>query len=426
MQGDHLSACLPIEVRDSVAQWLRPAEFLAQRAAAEASAQAALVASEGGEAGDATAAEGKAGDGAATPADGAPSDGAAVDAAAGADGEAGAEGEAGADAASAPLPSVLLGEPVFLDDDEVAGTAADDAAAAEADGAGAGGAGEGEDEDAAPPEPKSIMPRRMFRAFGTAKSCEAATRSAERMATIFTLVDEMHRQHHAAAAREKGQAVVDLSDATDLSTLVGDQRVAALAALAACTTAPMPYLWEAIYPQDAKGLPRYNPGGKYIVRLHVAGAWRAVVVDDRVPVDAAGAPLLLTSSDPTELWPLLLTKALYVASQEVSDQNDILATMRALLGTLPLDTSLPLAPVGDGDAAADPDEEFFLERGADGAPLPDEAWDRLMQIGEHLTVVYDDSSDEEGSDSDGGDVDGKAAEGEEDERLEGLRRQPAA
>ena len=34
------------------------------------------------------------------------------------------------------------------------------------------------------------------------------------------------------------------------------------------------YLWESIYPKGEDGLPKYNPGGRYAVRLFVNGAWR--------------------------------------------------------------------------------------------------------------------------------------------------------
>ena len=40
-----------------------------------------------------------------------------------------------------------------------------------------------------------------------------------------------------------------------------------------------------IYPQDANGIPIYNPAGKYIVKLWLNGVARSVMVDDRLPVD---------------------------------------------------------------------------------------------------------------------------------------------
>ncbi len=50
--------------------------------------------------------------------------------------------------------------------------------------------------------------------------------------------------------------------------------------------------------------------GRYLVRCFVADCWRAVAVDDRLPVDALGRPLLVGAL-PLQLWPLLLTKAIF-------------------------------------------------------------------------------------------------------------------
>eukprot|EP00741_Cyanophora_paradoxa_P024818 tig00000310_g23960.t1 len=65
-----------------------------------------------------------------------------------------------------------------------------------------------------------------------------------------------------------------------------------------------------IYPKGEDGLPRYNPGGKYIVKLHYFGEWRAVAVDDKMPVGPDGSPVLPQSVVRHELWPLVLSKAL--------------------------------------------------------------------------------------------------------------------
>eukprot|EP00047_Mylnosiga_fluctuans_P023532 m.139634 g.139634 ORF g.139634 m.139634 type:complete len:1418 (-) comp9618_c0_seq2:233-4486(-) len=67
--------------------------------------------------------------------------------------------------------------------------------------------------------------------------------------------------------------------------------------------------WTQIYPQ-VDGKPIISPTGRYIVKLFWMGAWRRVLVDDRVPVNEEGCILLPLSSFSHELWPLLITKAL--------------------------------------------------------------------------------------------------------------------
>ena len=61
----------------------------------------------------------------------------------------------------------------------------------------------------------------------------------------------------------------------------------------------------------------YNPAGKYAVKLFFMGCWRKVLVDDNIPFDSFGRPLLPVSTNSLELWPLLLSKALLkIASLE--------------------------------------------------------------------------------------------------------------
>lgn len=67
-------------------------------------------------------------------------------------------------------------------------------------------------------------------------------------------------------------------------------------------------LWEQIHPQDSKSQPVRAASGKYHVKCFVMGDWRRVTVDDRIPVDVFGAPLLVGST-PSQLWPLILSKA---------------------------------------------------------------------------------------------------------------------
>ena len=88
---------------------------------------------------------------------------------------------------------------------------------------------------------------------------------------------------------------------------------------------PGNYLWELIHPKadpkvDPTGGPVLSPTGKYRVRLFVMGEWRAVTVDDRVPVDLFGQ-FLFVGIRPLQLWPLILTKAVLkvMAAQRILD-----------------------------------------------------------------------------------------------------------
>ncbi|PNH05620.1 Adenylate kinase, chloroplastic [Tetrabaena socialis] len=74
------------------------------------------------------------------------------------------------------------------------------------------------------------------------------------------------------------------------------------------TIKPSEYLWELVYPKDKDGQATKSPNGKYKVKLYIMDGWRTVVVDDRIPVDLFGRPLLVNTR-PIQLWPLLLSKA---------------------------------------------------------------------------------------------------------------------
>lgn len=64
---------------------------------------------------------------------------------------------------------------------------------------------------------------------------------------------------------------------------------------------------ESLYPRDDNG-PLLSPSGRYIVRLNVNGAFRRVVVDDRLPCSNDGSSLFLYSQSGI-LWPALIEKA---------------------------------------------------------------------------------------------------------------------
>ena len=64
-----------------------------------------------------------------------------------------------------------------------------------------------------------------------------------------------------------------------------------------------------IYPQDRAGKPIYNPAGKYLVKLHINGIARKVLVDDRLPLSRDGRLMTSHTTHAQELWVSIIEKA---------------------------------------------------------------------------------------------------------------------
>jgi len=101
------------------------------------------------------------------------------------------------------------------------------------------------------------------------------------------------------------------------------------------------YLWENIYPKiDPEGKCCISKSGKYAVKLWIEAEWRTVWVDDTVPFDAEGKPMLPCSAlkgSKVEIWPMLLAKAALKAHQGLSTGDavkDAMAFATAITGWL--------------------------------------------------------------------------------------------
>ena len=71
-----------------------------------------------------------------------------------------------------------------------------------------------------------------------------------------------------------------------------------------------------------------------MVRCFVRYCWRMVAVDDSIPVDTLGQPLLV-SAQPMQLWPLLLSMAVFkvMAAYEVCVHHKLVPCVSFIPGS---------------------------------------------------------------------------------------------
>ena len=148
-----------------------------------------------------------------------------------------------------------------------------------------------------------------------------------------------------------------------------------------------------VYPQDASGRPVLSPSGRYVVRLHLNGAWRRVVVDDLLPAATDGSLLCSHSSVEGELWVSVLEKAfLKVVGSYAFAGSTSSKDLHVLTGWLP-----ETLKVGGKDF--DPERSWERILGGFSAndvlvtagtgPMPEGEEERLGLVSSHAYAVLD-------------------------------------
>jgi hypothetical protein len=198
-----------------------------------------------------------------------------------------------------------------------------------------------------------------------------STQAVDKVDRVLQEEDDAAAAAKAEAEKDQEPAPISVEDPTEEelaaeAALKEERRARREAMIDAADMIPKgAFLWEAIYPKGDDGLPKFNPGGRYTVRLFVSGTWRHVDVDDRIPVDPNGSPLLCRSTDKKELWPLILSKALCAVVCGQWKAYNALKLLHHLTGLIPAPADIYSDDIG---------------------------WPKLMKELPHTKIVYDDDA----------------------------------
>ncbi|XP_045498046.1 calpain-7-like [Colias croceus] len=150
-----------------------------------------------------------------------------------------------------------------------------------------------------------------------------------------------------------------------------------------------------IYPKNKNKVPVYNPFGKYMVKLHLNGVRRKVIIDDRLPYSKYGRLLCSYSSNKNEFWVSMLEKAYMkvMGGYDFPGSNSNI-DLHALTGWIPERCAIR---AGEADFNADALYEKLRSRLESGdvlvtvatGELDDAQAERTGLVGSHAYAVLD-------------------------------------